>query len=465
MPQVESQNPWYERQKPEKDDQREPCKRDRDRILYSSAFRRLSAVTQVVAPTESHFVHNRMTHSLEVAQIARGIAENLADSEPSEKIDEHGGLDVDAVEAAALAHDLGHPPFGHVAEKELDRLVRVQLHVFDGYEGNAQSFRIVTKLELRRAGFRGLNLTRTTLNAILKYPWYRHRHGKGLDKWGAYRYTENEAFEFAREVQDGVKLQKEAQKKYDPEPSHSHRSLEAAIMTWADDIAYAVHDMEDFYRMGQIPLERFAAEDQGEIQRFFDGIEERRTASGKTLEDAEWNWDAKKTAFEQFCKFLPVKERFSGTRDQRLHLQSVTATKIGEYLRATVLANDPARPLKMRSDHLEHEMEMLKELTWHYVIKRQALATQQYGYRTVIRGLFDAYMDAINSHERDWSILPPRWRTELVELKKDFDEIPLELRIRTTADAVSSLTDGEAIRLYQRFSGVLPGSMRDLLAH
>ncbi|HEY7034581.1 MAG TPA: dNTP triphosphohydrolase [Thermomicrobiales bacterium] len=129
-------------------DPRTPSRRDRDRILYSAAFRRLGGITQVAAPTERYPLHNRLTHTLEVAQIGRSLAENLTRTPGGRKLAAAaGGIDPDVVAAAALAHDLGHPPFGHVAEKELDELVRRRS--YDGFEGNAQSFRIVTRLAAR----------------------------------------------------------------------------------------------------------------------------------------------------------------------------------------------------------------------------------------------------------------------------------------------------------------------------
>jgi len=171
-------------------DQRTPGQRDRDRVLYTSALRRLAGITQVVSPTEGVLFHNRLTHTLEVAQIGRRLAEHFA--KDSDLVAAVGGLDPERVEAAALAHDLGHPPFGHTAEVELDRLV-TDSGVLDGYEGNAQAFRIVTRLAVRNERFPGLNLTRATLNAILKYPWTRQAGGAKNRKWGVYRNEQEQS--------------------------------------------------------------------------------------------------------------------------------------------------------------------------------------------------------------------------------------------------------------------------------
>lgn len=217
--------------------------------MYAAAWRRLGHVTQVVSPTEGIVFHDRLTHTLEVAQIGRRIAERLLSDEGKDKADRLGGINADVVETAALVHDLGHPPYGHAVETELNRLVSEHTH--DGYEGNAQSFRIVTNLARRRVAFGGLNLTRASLNAALKYPWPRANHmdaakrykGDGVDrykKWGVYR-TESKDYDWARELL----------------PIGDKKTVEAEIMDWADDVAYAVHDVEDFYRAGRIPLERF----------------------------------------------------------------------------------------------------------------------------------------------------------------------------------------------------------------
>ena len=132
------------------DDYRSDSERDSDRILYSGAFRRLAVITQVVSPAGGHAFHNRLTHALKVAQVGRRIAEKICGNVDKELLTKLGGLDPVTVEAAALAHDLGHPPFGHIAEEELDKALR-QVGIEDGYEGNAQSFRIATQLEIRES--------------------------------------------------------------------------------------------------------------------------------------------------------------------------------------------------------------------------------------------------------------------------------------------------------------------------
>ena len=225
-----------------KDDQRHPFERDRDRLLYSSAFRRLSGITQIVRAGEADVFHTREQHTIKVAQVGRRLAQHCRAQDP--QICDAVGLHPEVVEAACLAHDLGHPPFGHVGEDVLHQMV--EKHDADGFEGNAQSFRIITKLAVR-FDIPGLDLTRATLAACLKYPWLRNPDDPGrTKKWGAYGLDEDD-FHFAREGLD------------------EHLTAEAELMDWADDIAYSVHDLEDFHRCGALPWPNILEGDRSEM--------------------------------------------------------------------------------------------------------------------------------------------------------------------------------------------------------
>jgi len=214
-------------------DQRLPFERDHDRILYSSYFQRLAGITQIVRAGEEDTFHTRQQHTHKVAQVGRRLAQNLVRT-AKEKGIACNAIDPEVVAAASLAHDLGHPPFGHKGEDTLDELVRTAGD--EGYEGNAQTFRIITKLAVRWHDTPGLDLTRAVGCAVLKYPWLRDSKNESKSKkWSAY-HSEKEVFDWAREGH-----------------TKDVQSPEAELMDWADDIAYSVHDLEDFHRCNLIP--------------------------------------------------------------------------------------------------------------------------------------------------------------------------------------------------------------------
>jgi len=432
------------------EDRRTPGQRDRDRIQYTSAFRRLDGITQVVAPTEGHVFHNRLTHTLEVAQIGRRLAEKLLREQHADDIAAAGGLDPDVVEAAALAHDLGHPPFGHVAEETLcawlDRTGSFQ----DGFEGNAQSFRIVTRLAVRRDDVPGLDLTRATLNAVLKYPWGRATSGKHRRKWGAY-HTEEEYLTWARRVIDAP----------DVVLSAEIRSVEAELMDWADDVAYSVHDVEDFYRAGLIPIDRITRKQSAERDRFLHNAFERRHREGTVLPYPED--DLSRVFTEVMLGLFPQTELYVGTREQRAALRRSTSKMISRYIGAVTFAPPTtARPRWIAIDpELGMEVAMLKELTWYYVVNNPTLATQRHGQRRVIESLLEMFMAAAASR-KDWVLFPEGYREQL-ELRARDASGSSDEQTRVVIDLVASMTEQQAIRTYHKLTGVSLGSVLDPL--
>ena len=420
-------------------DTRFPFQRDRDRILYSSAFRRLGWITQVVSADEGQPFHNRLTHTLEVAQIGRRLAENLTNLHP-EDAESLGGIDADVVEASALAHDLGHPPFGHTVEEELDILVKCA-GLKDGFEGNAQSFRIVTKLSVRRTEFTGLNLTRATLNATLKYPWLRAKIPPVRDrKWGAYA-SESKEFEWVRKHDEAEGL----------------KSVEAEIMDLADDIAYAVHDVEDFYRAGQIPLDRLRS-DEEEIDKFLDGAFNILEMKG---ERSEYGKSDCKKSLRSLLTGFRIAGPYSGTRQQRATLRAMTAQLIGGYVSGVTLDPSPLphMPRVRMDEEKKINLFVFKQLPWHYVIHSAALATQQHGQRRIVRELFEIFQTAASDqrHKR-LEMFPESHRERLRQLAGSSDKEVDEERTRIVSDFISSMTDQQAVAMHQRLRGVSLGA-------
>jgi dGTPase len=412
-------------------DKRAPAQRDR--ILYSNPFARLAEITQVTSPERGHIFHNRLTHSLKVGQIARRIAERLNAEFPKE-VEQLGGADPDATEAAGLAHDLGHPPFGHVAEEELDALVKTA-HVKDGYEGNAQSFRIVVELASSDArnedgeAIRGLNLTRQVLNGILKYPWAHREHPEFALKWGYYS-TEREVFEWARENQ-----------------VPTQRSLIAEIMDWADDLTFAVHDLLDFFCAGRIPIDRCKPRGSPELDRIRRGMFSRKP-----------KWEKDKAAYEEALSSIveqfpfDADERFTGCRDDRERLFNFATILIRQYVdsfvesfQARSPAKDPAYLFEIKPGD-QREVEVLKQFTWEYVILDPDLAVPQQGQRKAIRAVFERLLQAAKDEESH--LFPPRFR-ELFADAPSCDAV-----VRHVADCISAMTEKELMNLYRSLQGL-----------
>lgn len=412
--------------------------RDADRILYSSAFRRLSGVTQVVSADETQLFHNRLTHSLKVAQVAKRLSQRLVRKFPDE-VEEAGGLAPTSVEAAALAHDLGHPPFGHIAEAELMRLCTddEEDEGIDGFEGNAQSLRIVTKLSVRPGGSRGLNLTRRTLRGILKYPWLRAEESTGdypdrYKKWGAYQ-SEKKDMDFA--LEHG--------------PDAGKKSLEAQVMDFADDITYAIHDLEDFYKAGLTPLFRLQQrEDSRERERFL------VAAQAQLSKHKEYDPNRAADLFREIMvDRIDIPGPYSGRDSDRAKVMETTSmliTDVVEQLRVK-----PNGDLGIPDDTWL-EVNLLKQLTWCYVINSPDLATIQEGQRLVIREIFEHLLEWAG-REKDHNRLPTRL-AELINAEDEDDGgvcagSEAKQRMRAVADYIASLTEPQAVEMHRRLHG------------
>ncbi|PWV57892.1 MULTISPECIES: deoxyguanosinetriphosphate triphosphohydrolase [Nocardiopsis] len=391
-------------QESRKSRRRGPFERDRARVLHSSALRRLSAKTQVVQPGVSDFPRTRLTHSLECAQIGRELGQAL-------------GCDPDLVEAACLSHDLGHPPFGHNGERALDEAAAA----CGGFEGNAQSLRLLIRLEGKviDPGGRsaGLNLTRATLDATVKYPW---RRGEGGDthKFNCYP-DDSEAFAWLRE---GAPV--------------GRTCFEAQVMDWADDVAYSVHDVEDALHAGLVSMA--ALRDPGER------AEVCRIAAAMYC-------DADPAELDEVLGDLlaePVwPTEFTGDLASLAALKNLTSELIGRFCRAaegaTRRAHGPGRLTRYRADLVLPrrallECALLKAVAAHFVMSREEARIYQAEERRTITDLVAALWQGSPG------VLDPQFRAVFENATDDTSAL------RVVVDQVASLTDTSATALHAR---------------
>ncbi len=334
------------------------------------------------------------------------------------------------MEAACLAHDLGHPPFGHIGEKTLNKLVTAKGDP-DGYEGNAQTFRILTKTGVRYDETPGLDMTRATLAAVLKYPWMRDPSDFAKsNKWSVYR-SESEDFAFAREFHP-----------------HARQSAEAALMDWADDIAYSVHDIEDFHRAGAMPWHLiFEKENAASLVAAAE-----KSWFGKPADAHERLSKARQDLADYFAGYEAiVREPYDGCRAHRVALRTLTSTLIGRYVQATTLSGNFGSDPIVRGIEEEAEILILKQITKQYVISSPTLLAQQHGQERIIRKLFNAIV--AGAAEGFPKFLPVRLRY-LWDLRDGSDA-------RFAADCIASMTEAQAIALFGRLYGTAAGSVLD----
>jgi dGTPase len=492
MPQVRGfDRYWRELDTPETPNPKIAYAKDNDRVLYSAAFRRLSYVSQVVGPNETGIFHNRLIHSIKVGQVARRIAHRLinaaaADSSLAARIEAYGGLDPRVVNAACLAHDLGHPPFGHIAELALQQIhsaspnagERTRSRFYpdvpegytlpDSFSANAQAFRIMTRLAFREP-YQGvaemtnsfsapdeegpspaLNLTRATLAAVSKYPWTRHNQPDGLPrpKWGAYD-SERKILEWAT-----VDIKERSAAVYGREMSE-RRSIAAQIMDWADDITYAVHDVEDFFRIGVIPLDELRRSTYlfDEFLKYaFPKVQAKIAVDEGTLR----SWlEAKK-------RTLLPREAYSGSRRDRENMHGFAAQLINDAIDDINVIDEGILAPSLEQVAI---IEMFKLLTWFYVLEGVSLSSVRRGQVRLIRELF---RDLIAWVEETYDTsarrsLPSRLlnyldvATQRATTSESYND---RQRIsRAVTDYIASLTESQAVELESRLSGKSLGSL------
>lgn len=457
--------------RPERDP-RAPARRDRDKLLYASSLQRLTGVTQVVTPEPGGaLTHNRLTHSLKVAQVARSVAEVLLnDAAQHTAIIDLGGLDADVAEAAALAHDLGHPPFGHIGETTLDRFARRVLDLPEGFEGNAQSFRIVARLDCRSPAYDGSDLTAATRGAILKYPWARtsreardDAHARRLTsdrkyslQWRKFGYytEEQEDFDQARAI---------------PGVAGDVQSLEAAIMDLADDVTYALHDLQDFYFARVLPVPAVLSE----LRAYGEQADRRRGAATSESPFAFLEKRLDRDYPGRFDRELYIQavrqvrgdlstnfaEYYDATPDTTAVVAKFVSRTIGELTKDLVLNVQPTgqKPAVMLADLQWHRVQVFKYLTHHTVIARPDIAVYQRAQQDALRELLGCVHRWWRDDE-DAARLPQPlrgWRQQAREEGRD--------ERRCLVDFIASLSDHQAMELRRALRGGSAGMVTPLV--
>jgi dGTPase len=406
---------WYP--EPPKDPRRGEFSRDRARVVHSSGLRRLSAKTQVVGPDSDDFVRNRLTHSLEVAQVGRELGTAL-------------GCDPDIVDTACLAHDLGHPPFGHNGEEVLAELAAD----IGGFEGNAQTLRMLTRLEPKVVDAatgrgHGLNLTRASLDAATKYPW-RRGEVAGSTKFGVYE-DDLEVFGWLRAG-----------------AAPERRCIEAQVMDLADDVAYSVHDVEDAVVSGRLDPARLADPDEAA----------RVAAQVRSWYLPDLSEDDALAALHRLRSMSAWVTAFDGEYGSLAALKDMTSQLIGRFIRSVEAATRIGAGLPDRlgpgggpltrygADVVVPagtvaEIAVLKGLAAVYVMTvddRKPIYAQQ---REVLAELVLALAD------RAPEVLDRPFATAWRQAPNDAG------RLRAVIDQVASLTDARAVAWQHRLTG------------
>ena len=392
---------------------RTPFDRDRARILHSSGLRRLGTKTQVLGPGSNDFVRTRLTHSLEVAQVGRGIGEEL-------------GCNPDIVDAACLAHDLGHPPFGHNGERALDEAARE----IGGFEGNAQTFRLVARLEPKAMAGpapAGLNLTRATLDALTKYPWSKGAGpdpDKSLRKYGVYE-DDLAVFDWMRR---GAPV--------------DQRCLEAQIMDYSDDVAYSVHDLEDAVVTGRATMEELR--DPARVESI---IAETQEWYGDAFSEQEL-LDA--AARLELTPYWPG--GYDGSYRSIAAMKDLTSQLIGRFIGGAVRATRECYGEEPLGRYLADlliprevlaEIQFLKGVAVNFVMSPRESDPRYYQQRTLILDLVDSLYEAGPAELE--ALFAEEWESATTDAG----------RRRAVIDQVASLTDESASRWHQRLRGML----------
>jgi dGTPase len=403
-----------------KTDYRSPFQIDRDRIIHAHAFRKLQSKTQVFLSGEYDFYRTRLTHSMEVAQIGRSICHYLL-SRGAPLADDFF-IDSDLVEACSLAHDMGHPPFGHSGERTLQELMKRR----GGFEGNAQTLHLLCEtIYLNESGVKGMQPTRALLDGVLKY--------KKLYTEFATPPLHHFIYDSQAPVRDwvfgGARIPGALMR---GEILNDFKSVECQIMDWADDAAYSLNDIVDGVRAGFLTVER--------VERWADGeaigaAEQRHldTLFAALKDDRLENTFSKKIgAFIQGCRLRP-RDNFMAEKTNRYKFELVV------------------------DEAALSEAAFFKKMANDIIFESPQLEQLQYKARTVLNALFDAiWENYAERNERVIRILEPNV-SRLIEAEKTQDG-----KARRICDFLANQTDGMVVRTYRRLFDPEFGSFRDL---
>ncbi|WP_040951406.1 deoxyguanosinetriphosphate triphosphohydrolase family protein [Gorillibacterium massiliense] len=417
-------------------EERDEYERDYARLIQSPAFRRLQGKSQVFGAGSGDYYRTRLTHSIEVSQITREVARRLNQQYPFLTEQEHPALVLDqaVVECAALAHDLGHPPFGHKGEEVLNTLLTEQFGM--KYEGNAQNYRILNFLEKRAGSDSGLDLTAAVLLAINKYPYC-------LDDPGRIKGVYSSEWDSIKELRD---------KWHIPDGC---RTLETQLMDLCDDIAYSTHDIEDGIRAGKIQMHRAFFEDEWLSEHL---VEEIVNDEGN-LEVGWEKVDIKGMVKETLASYLEQWEEvyvWSGKESSRAR-REMKARWVSTFAGRVGIIDDPDRKWKKvtfvkdgREDfELLRTMEILKKLAWVTLIKDFRVQRLQMRSEIMIRKLWESFILPENGRR----IIPPDW-IDNYERHKSKWPWP-----RFVADYISGMTDTYAEKVYSELFANKSGSI------
>lgn len=400
-------------------DYRTPFAIDRDRIIHSPLFRKLQAKTQVFLSGEYDFYRTRLTHSIEVAQIGRSIVHYLISSSPLLSEDFHP--DADLVEACCLAHDLGHPPFGHAGERALHNLMRSH----GGFEGNAQTLRLLTRNFYERGtGFKGMDPTLACLDGVMKY---KRLYGESDEAPNHFIYDDQRVY------RDRVWLADT------PVPTgkaaNQWKSLECQIMDWADDTAYCLNDLIDGKKAGFLTVEK---------------LEKWAAENGEIIAPAEF-------AFNALLQTL-----------REDNPEPLFGRKVGNFIKAVRLEENPEKPLRSQrygfrvtvDKTTQAEASLYKKVAFDLIFRSPQLQQIEYKGTFILERLFSAiadhYIHGPGKRQHGIAFLPPRAGKLLATANGEAGQI------RVISDLLSALTDTEALRMYKRLFDPDFASIADL---